>query len=86
MESHQRLFFEQGNDTIMGSKDAAREAFQRGLVAVGQGWMEMVRSRNLSSHTYNEQIALEISNKVSDSYLSLFEAFSEKMKTLKTKS
>jgi len=45
-------YFEyQGTTSIMGSRDAVREAFQRGLVADGEGWMEMLQSRNQTSHT-----------------------------------
>ena len=79
-------FFDQGNSSITGSKDATREAFQRGLISDGVGWMDMIRSRNLSSHTYNEETATEISKKVTETYFQLFEAFLEKMTQLKAKS
>jgi nucleotidyltransferase substrate binding protein (TIGR01987 family) len=50
-----RDFFEyQGDTTIKGSCDATREAFSRNLIADGAGWMEMIKSRNASTHTYDE--------------------------------
>jgi nucleotidyltransferase substrate binding protein (TIGR01987 family) len=40
-------YFEyQGNTSITGSRDATREAFNKGLVTDGEGWMEMIKSRN----------------------------------------
>lgn len=39
---------------LIGSRDSTREAFKRGLIDNGELWMEMIKSRNLSSHTYNE--------------------------------
>ncbi|NEN25562.1 hypothetical protein G3O08_18880 [Cryomorpha ignava] len=44
---------------ITGSRDATREAFSNGLVEDGEVWMEMIKSRNQSSHTYNEDLAGE---------------------------
>ncbi len=70
---------EQGTTKIYGSKDATREAFQLGLITDGEGWMEMIRSRNESSHTYNEKIVEEISKKILDSYYDLFVNFKKKM-------
>lgn len=56
----------------MGSRDAAREAFQKGLVADGEGWMEMIQSRNLTSHTYHKEVANEIVQKITGKYCDLF--------------
>ena len=54
-------YFEyQGKTSIMGSRDATREAFNRGMITDGENWMEMIRSRNLTSHTYNQETADEI--------------------------
>jgi len=76
-------YFEyQGTTSITGSRDATREAFQRGLVQDGAQWMEMIKSRNQSSHTYNESTAKEIKDKVLQVYYDLFVTFNEKMKTL----
>ena len=77
-------YFEyQGNTSITGSRDAAREAFQRNLIADGEGWMEMIQSRNMTSHTYNQEVADEIAEKVTDIYYELFKAFENRMQDLK---
>lgn len=41
----------QGNSTVGGSRDATREAFQLHLISDGQVWMDMIGSRNITSHT-----------------------------------
>lgn len=72
----------QGNPNITGSRDAAQEAFQKGLIQQGDVWMEMIKSRNLTSHAYNKKIADEIVEKILTLYKSEFDAFLEKMESL----
>lgn len=77
-------YFEyQGNTEITGSRDATREAFNKGLIIDGEGWMEMIKSRNKSSHTYNEEIADEIVKNVVQWYYTLFLTFKDTMTELK---
>ncbi len=73
----------QGNPDITGSRDASREAFRVGLIHDGEGWMEMIKSRNQSSHTYNEEIAEGIASKISLTYFNLFKELEGKMNQLK---
>ena len=75
-------FAYQGNVSIMGSRDAVREAFDKGLVEEGEGWMEMIKSRNQTSHTYNQKIANEIVERILVSYFPLFETFSRRLAEL----
>lgn len=51
---------EQGVSGVVGSRGATREAYKNGLIEDGDVWMEMIRARNLSSHTYNPDTAAEI--------------------------
>jgi nucleotidyltransferase substrate binding protein (TIGR01987 family) len=78
-------FFDQGNNEITGARDAARMAFQNELIIDAEGWMDMIKSRNLSSHTYNDEVADEIAHKITDKYAGLFDAFRFKMQDLLTK-
>lgn len=76
-------YFEyQGTTSIMGSRDATREAFQRNLISDGEGWMEMIKSRNMTAHTYNQDIADEISGKVITQYFQLLQAFRARVQDL----
>lgn len=63
-----------GSTEIFGSKDAAREAFRLGLIEDGEVWMEMVKSRNLSSHTYNEETTQQIITAIHQHYYQAFVA------------
>lgn len=77
-------YFEyQGQSSINGSRDATREAFQKNLISEGEVWMEMIRSRNLTSHTYNKNIANDIVEKTIKMYLPVFIQFEFKMDSLK---
>lgn len=73
-------YFEyQGNSDINGSRDAINEAFKEGIIKDGQGWMNMFKDRNRTSHTYNEVTAKEISNNIFESYFNLFAALNNEM-------
>jgi len=76
--------FEVGNVSAIGSKDATREAFAAGLIADGDTWMEMIRSRNKTSHTYNEATADEIFEKILSRYHPAFLAFKAVMDARKS--
>ena len=55
---------DQGVAGISGSRDAVREAVVWQLLPQGDEtvWMAMIRSRNLTSHTYNPAVAREIAD------------------------
>ena len=66
-------FYEYRGETgIHGSRDAFRLAFERGLVSNGQGLMNSIKSRQLTSHTYNEETADEIYRAVISEYYGAF--------------
>ena len=68
-------FYEsQGEQGIQGSRDAIRTAFRRGLVVNGEVWMKMIKSRALTSHTYNEEVTKEILQDIIDQYYAEFVA------------
>ena len=73
---------EKGSAKIYGSKDATREAFQAELILDGETWMQMIKSRNDTSQTYNEETADEIARDIKERYFDLFIAFGAKMKSL----
>lgn len=75
-------FVWQGNSAITGSRDATREAFQQGLLSDGERWMEMIASRNQTSHTYNRAVADAIANSILQHYFPLFLAFANAMTAL----
>lgn len=79
-------YFEyQGTVGITGSRDATRHAFKNNLIDAndGEAWMEMIISRNNTSHTYNKATADDISSKVINSYSLLFLKLLTKLEGLK---
>ena len=73
---------EVGGQNLIGSRDTTREAFQKGLILNGDQWMEMIKSRNLTSHTYNKKTAAEIIQSILDNYFPCFLELKQKMNSL----
>ena len=69
----------QGVANIQGSRDAFRLAFERGLIGEGDVWMDMIKKRQLTSHTYNEEIVAQILDAIIDDYYNQFVALREAM-------
>ncbi len=59
-------------------KDMLREAFKGHLIDNESIWLNMLRDRNLTSHTYDEQFADEIYLRIK-SYVPTFKATFEKL-------
>ena len=70
----------EGIQGIVGSRGAVREAFKRGLIEDGEIWMDMIEKRNLSSHTYNLEIAVALANEIVTTYHPAFLALQEEMR------
>ena len=60
---------------IFASKDATREAFAAGLIDNGDAWMQMIESRNATTHTCDEKTADTIAHAILSRYVSEFEKF-----------
>jgi len=62
-------FYEnQGEQNIQGSRDAIKLAFKRGIIINGDVWLSMIKSRALTSHTYNEETTQEILKDIVEKY------------------
>jgi nucleotidyltransferase substrate binding protein (TIGR01987 family) len=61
-----------GRTDLFGSKDVTREAFKLGLLEEGETWMQMIQSRNLTSHTFDETTANDIVNQIETQYFGAF--------------
>jgi nucleotidyltransferase substrate binding protein (TIGR01987 family) len=67
--------YQGGAELITGSRNETKEAFNKGLISNGDMWMEMIKSRNKTSHTYQMAIAQEISDKIKNNNFELFQVF-----------
>jgi nucleotidyltransferase substrate binding protein (TIGR01987 family) len=74
------LIFE-GIQNIIGSRSAVREALNKDLISNGQVWMDMIETRNITVHAYNEEILDTEFNKIINQYFDLIFDFYTKMKT-----
>jgi len=72
-----------GVQNLYGSKDATRKAFETGLLENGAAWMDMIQSRNLTSHTYDEATAAQIAAAICNTYFAEFDALRLKLEALK---
>lgn len=63
---------------LIGSRSATREAFQKGLVEDGEAWMEMIKARNLTTHTYDCEVAKAIAGDVLNRFEPAFIALEKK--------
>jgi nucleotidyltransferase substrate binding protein (TIGR01987 family) len=77
-------FFEsRGVQDLYGSKDATRQAFKSGLIQNGEIWMDMINSRNMTSHTYHEATAAKIVSAIQKAYFAEFETLQKRLEALK---
>ena len=67
---------------LYDSRDTIRNAFQLNLIDDGENWMDMLASRNRTSHTYNRETAEEIRRAIKKVYLSLFRQLEKKLTRL----
>lgn len=72
-----------GVQALYGSRDTTRAAFRAGLIENGEIWMEMIQSRNLTSHTYNEATADQVVGAILDSHFAAFQALRTTLAGLK---
>ncbi len=78
-------FYYQGSNEIRGSRDATRQAFKYELIKNGEIWMDMILSRNKTTHTYDEETAKEIVENILNGYVKNFNDFKNKMLSIKQK-
>ena len=67
----QDLLKEKGYTDVVGPKPVIEQSFQDGYIVDGKGWMRMHVSRNLTSHTYDEETAEEIIKSIRSEYFDL---------------
>jgi nucleotidyltransferase substrate binding protein (TIGR01987 family) len=61
----------QGFLEIKTPHSALKKAFEVGLIRNGHNWMELLENRNLTTHTYDEAIAIEVEKLIHQNYYPL---------------
>lgn len=68
-----------GVSQVLGSRDVIRHAVSIGLIDNGEAWMEMVDTRNQTSHLYDEEMAANVTDTIVYNYHPLFMELQEKL-------
>jgi nucleotidyltransferase substrate binding protein (TIGR01987 family) len=71
-----------GYTGLIGSRDATRTAFKNGLIADGEAWMDMIKARNQTSHTYNLEVAERIAQDIFQRFYPAFVALENTLRPL----
>lgn len=74
-----------GFTDFIGPRLVIEQAFALGLINDGHEWLSMLKSRNLTSHTYNSQTADEILKAIKSNYISAFEQLITHFNSIKTR-
>lgn len=72
-----------GVTELYGSVKTTRAAFARGLIENGEAWMEMIKSRNRTVHSYDQATADQIAGEILASYVAEFGKLEQRLETLK---
>lgn len=73
------ILAEKGVD-VRYPRDTLQEAFAGKLISQESVWLSMLQDRNLTSHTYNEELADEIYNHIVNTYYFLLQETFEQLK------
>ncbi len=50
--------------TVQSPREAIKQAFQSSIIEDGHIWIDALEDRNLTTHTYDEEIATEVVSKI----------------------
>ena len=59
-----KAFLEEEGMACNSPKGCLKEAYQFGLIENEEGWLSLLRARNLTAHVYNEKMAMEVYEEV----------------------
>jgi nucleotidyltransferase substrate binding protein (TIGR01987 family) len=71
-----------GYSGLIGSRDATRTAFKNELIADGEVWMDMIKDRNQTTHTYNLKVAERIAQDILQRFYPAFVALANTFASL----
>lgn len=54
--------------TVNSPREAIKQGFQSGIIENGQGWIDALEDRNLTTHTYDESTAEKVVSTIRTSY------------------
>ena len=72
---------EKGFSEIRFPRDIIKKAFETEIIIDGHGWMDALKNRNLTSHTYDEQLADKVVKLIKTDYFPLLKQLYERLKS-----
>ena len=69
-------------EKIGSRREIIQLAFKQGIISDGDDWLQMMLSRNLLSHMYDESASRDIYEKIKNEYIKLFVDLKEKFETI----
>ena len=63
-------------------RETIQNGFKQGLISDGEGWIEMMLSRNALSHLYDEGESRRIYNNIKEKHIKLLRELKEKLDTV----
>ena len=75
----QDLLKYKGYQGIIGPKPVIEQSFQDGYISDGKAWMRMHQSRNMTSHTYDQETARKIVKNIKLDYFELFQNLQDQL-------
>ena len=64
---------------VKSPRETVKQAFQIGLIDNGHVWMDALSNRNLTTHTYDEELANKMKNEMITMYLPELDKMYEKL-------
>ena len=69
-------------EKIGSPREVIQTAFKQGIIVDGKQWIDMMLSRNVLSHLYDEDESRKTYNKVQVSYISLLKELDKKFESI----
>lgn len=63
-------------------REIIQQAFKQEIIEDGEGWINMMLSRNTLSHLYDEKSSREVFSRIKKVYIKLFENLNKKYKNM----
>lgn len=79
-----KLRLEAEDVIVRTPRETLQAALQAGLIDDGNAWSDLQKMRNLTSHTYNEQLADDVYAYVTEHAVTLFRQLAEKATSWQT--
>lgn len=63
-------------------REVIQNGYKQGIISDGEKWIEMMLSRNLLAHIYDEETSRSVYDKIINEYVDLFQKLKEKLEKI----